>query len=163
MDIYLYLKAKEKILNWNYINNSLQKLELLEFFKVFNHFTKTWFEDEKESEIDIEIGKYIFNSGTYGNDKNNRLNSLFSVKENNIEKSKMKSIFSLLFPSLEVMQIGYPILKKFPFLLPFFFVIRGLKIVLFRRNRLNQINSTLKIDKNELNKRKEFHNKAGLK
>lgn len=163
MDIYLYLKAKEKTLNWDYINNSLQKLELLEFFKVFNHFTKTWFEDEEESEIDIEIGKYIFNSGTYGNDKNNRLNSLFSVKENNIEKSKMKSIFSLIFPSLEVMQVGYPTLKKFPFLLPFFFVIRGLKIVLFRRDRLNQINSTLKIDKDELNKRKEFHNKAGLK
>lgn len=163
MDIYLYLKAKEKTLNWDYINNSLQKLELLEFFKVFNHFTKTWFEDEEESEIDIEIGKYIFNSGTYGNDKNNRLNSLFSVKENNIEKSKMKSIFSLIFPSLEVMQVGYPTLKKFPFLLPFFFVIRGLKIVLFRRDRLNQINSTLKIDKDELNKRREFHNKAGLK
>lgn len=163
MDIYLYLKAKEKTLNWNYINNSLQELELLEFFKVFNYFTKTWFEDEKESEIDIEIGKYIFNSGTYGNDKNNRLNSLFSVKESNIEKSKMKSIFSLLFPSLEVMKVGYPTLKKFPFLLPFFFVIRGLKIVLFRRDRLNQINSTLKIDRDELNKRKEFHNKAGLK
>lgn len=163
MDIYLYLKAKEKTLNWDYINNSLQKLELLEFFKVFNHFTKTWFEDEEENEIDIEIGKYIFNSGTYGNDKNNRLNSLFSVKENNIEKSKMKSIFSLLFPSLEVMKVGYPILKKSPFLLPIFFVIRGLKIVLFRRDRLNQINSTLKIDKDELNKRKEFHNKAGLK
>lgn len=163
MDIYLYLKAKEKTLNWDYINNSLQKLELLEFFKVFNHFTKTWFEDEEESEIDIEIGKYIFNSGTYGNDKNNRLNSLFSVKENNIEKSKMKSIFSLIFPSLEVMQVGYPTLKKFPFLLPFFFVIRGLKIILFRRDRLSQINSTLKIDKDELNKRREFHNKAGLK
>lgn len=163
MDIYLYLKAKEKTLNWEYINDSLKKLELLEFFKVFNHFTKTWFEDEEESEIDIEIGKYIFNSGTYGNDKNNRLNSLFSVKENNIEKSKMKSIFSLLFPSLEVMQVSYPTLKKFPFLLPFFFVIRGLKIILFRRDRLNQINSTLKIDKDELNKRREFHNKAGLK
>ena len=138
-------------------------MKLLEFFKVFNHFTKTWFEDEEENEIDIEIGKYIFNSGTYGNDKNNRLNSLFSVKENNIEKSKMKSIFSLLFPSLEVMQIGYPILKKSPFLLPFFFIIRGLKIVLFRRDRLYQINSTLKIDRDELNKRKEFHNKAGLR
>jgi hypothetical protein len=163
MDIYLYLKAKEKTLNWSYINDTLKKLELLEFFKVFNHFTKTWFEDEKESEIDIKIGKYIFNSGTYGNDKNNRLNTLFSVKENNIEKSKMKSIFSLIFPSLEVMQVGYPILKKFPFLLPIFYVIRGLKVVLFRRDRLNQINSTLKIDKNELNKRKEFHNKAGLR
>lgn len=163
MDIYLYLKAKEQSLNWSYINDSLQKLELLEFFKVFNHFTKTWFEDEKESEIDIEIGKYIFNSGTYGNDKNNRLNSLFSIKESNIEKSKMKSIFSLIFPSLEVMQVGYPTLKKFPFLLPIFFIIRGLKIVLFRRDRLNQINSTLKIDRDELNKRKEFHNKAGLR
>lgn len=75
----------------------------------------------------------------------------------------MKSIFSLLFPSLEVMQIGYPILKKSPFLLPFFFIIRGLKIVLFRRDRLYQINSTLKIDRDELNKRKEFHNKAGLR
>ena len=163
MDIYLYLKAKEKTLNWSYINNSLQKLKLLEFFKVFNHFTKTWFEDEEESEIDIEIGKYIFNSGTYGNTKNNRLNILFSAKEISIKKSKVKSIFSIIFPSLEIMQISYPILKKLPFFLPFFYVIRGLNIVLFKRARLSQINSTLKIDKDELNKRKEFHNKAGLK
>ncbi len=163
MDIYLYLKAKEKTLNWEYINDSLKKLELLEFFKVFNHFTKTWFEDEEESEIDIEIGKYIFNSGTYGNDKNNRLNSLFLVKENNIEKSKMKSIFSLLFPSLEVMQVGYPTLKKFPFLLPIFFIIRGLKVILFKRNNLNNIREIITLDKNELNKRKDFHSKTGLK
>ncbi|WP_302162818.1 nucleotidyltransferase family protein [uncultured Fusobacterium sp.] len=163
MDIYLYLKAKEKILNWDYINNSLQKLELLEFFKIFNHFTKTWFEDEKESEIDIEIGKYIFNSGTYGNTKNNRLNILFSAKEINIKKSKVKSIFSIIFPSLEIMQISYPILKKLPFFLPIFFIIRGLKVILFKRKNLNYISDIFKINKDDLNKRKDFHSKTGLK
>ena len=86
MDIYIYLKAKEKTLNWEYINDSLNKLKLYDFFEVFNHFIKVWFEDEKENEIDIEIGKYIFRSGTYGNEKNNRLNSLFSVKEKQYRK-----------------------------------------------------------------------------
>lgn len=163
MDIYLYLKAKKESLNWNYINKSLKKLKLLEFFKAFNHFTKTWFEDEEENEIDIEIGKYIFNSGTYGNKKNNRLNSLSLEKGKNIQINKIKSIFSLIFPNLKSMQSGYPTLKKYPFLLPIFFIIRGLKVILFKRNNLNNIREIITLDKNELNKRKDFHSKTGLK
>ena len=61
------------------------------------------------------------------------------------------------------MQAGYPTLKKYPFLLPIFFIIRGLKVILFKRNNLNNIREIITLDKNELNKRKEFHNKAGLK
>lgn len=163
MDIYIYLKAKEKILNWEYINDSLNKLKLYDFFKVFNHFIKVWFEDEKENEIDIEIGKYIFRSGTYGNEKNNRLNSLLLIGGKNSSQNKAKSILSIIFPNLELMQVGYPILKSFPFLLPIFYVIRGIKIILFKRKRLNQFNSILKVTEDELRKRKEIFLKIGLK
>lgn len=163
MDIYIYLKAKEKTLNWEYINDSLNKLKLYDFFKVFNHFIKVWFEDEKENEIDIEIGKYIFRSGTYGNEKNNRLNSLLLIEGKNSSQNKAKSILSIIFPNLELMQVGYPILKSFPFLLPIFYVIRGIKIILFKRKRLNQFNSILKVTEDELRKRKEIFLKIGLK
>ena len=163
MDIYIYLKAKEKTLNWEYINDSLNKLKLYDFFEVFNHFIKVWFEDEKENEIDIEIGKYIFRSGTYGNEKNNRLNSLLLIEGKNSSQNKAKSILSIIFPNLELMQVGYPILKSFPFLLPIFYVVRGIKIILFKRKRLNQFNSILKVTEDELRKRKEIFLKIGLK
>ena len=61
------------------------------------------------------------------------------------------------------MQSGYPTLKKYPFLLPIFFIIRGLKVILFKRNNLNNIREIITLDKNELNKRKDFHSKTGLK
>ena len=163
IDIYIYLKTKEKTLNWEYINDSLNKLKLYDFFKVFNHFTKVWFEDEKENEIDIEIGNYIFRSGTYGNEKNNRLNSLLLIEGKNSSQNKAKFILSIMFPSLGLMQVGYPILKSFPFLLPIFYIIRGIKIILFKRKRLNQFNSILKVTEDELRKRKEIFLKIGLK
>ncbi len=65
--------------------------------------------------------QYIYNGGVYGSAENNA--AIYKSKNN----SSWSYVLDRLFLPYRDMTVTYPILKKFPFLLPFFWVVRWIK------------------------------------
>lgn len=149
LDIWLYIQEKRQSLDWNYIFFNLEKLKLKNFYFNFIHLGEVWFGNEKETDIDVEIGKYIFSSGTYGNSKNNNLNNILN-KNNRTFLGKIIAIFFLCFPKLYNMEESYPILKRHPFLLIFCYIHRGIKKIFFDRKKFKQVKEILDGDKEKM-------------
>lgn len=162
LDIWLYIQEKKQSLDWNYIFSTLEKLKLKSFYFNFTHLGEVWFGTEKENDIDVEIGKYIFSSGTYGNSKNNNLNNILN-KNNKTFLGKIIAIYSLCFPKLYNLEESYPVLRKYPFLLIFCYIHRGIKKIFFDRKKFKQVKEILDGDRKSIDYLKTLHKKSGLK
>ncbi len=95
-----------------------QKLDLLADF---------WFADGETSDDVEETAAFVFLSGVFGNETNNYLSAILKGEYND---KKSSYIFSRLFPPLKKIAPRYPILKKLPFLLPLFWIIRLISALL---------------------------------
>ena len=79
------------------------------------------FSGAKMDAIDDLVLKYIFNGGVYGSLENHI--AVDKIKR----KSSVAYLFKRLFPPYKHMIIPYPFLKKAPYLIPVFWVIRWIK------------------------------------
>lgn len=129
MDIYVYLKQKEKTLDWELIYSQLSKVGKAQICRDVIAVSKIWFGDFPPSEKYKEFERFILSSGTYGT----RLNS-------NLNKHKKMGTFRFiihrLFPPLYIMQMVFPFLKKVPFLFPLMWPVRLVYRALFRSKKI---------------------------
>jgi hypothetical protein len=66
-------------------------------------------------------------------------------------------MFSAIFPSLELMQLSYNILYKYPILYPFFWPVRWVDALLHRRGNISR---KLSIIRNMTDEKIESHQRA---
>lgn len=129
MDIYVYLKQKEKTLDWELIYSQLSKVGKAQTCRDVIAVSKIWFGDFPPSEKYKEFERFILSSGTYGT----RLNS-------NLNKHKKMGTFRFvihrLFPPLYIMQMVFPFLEKVPFLFPLMWPVRLIYRALFRSKKI---------------------------
>lgn len=140
-DIYLFLKSYPE-LDLDYIYKELENLQLLGFFKNVKKTLDVWFNGEECNEIAEFITAKIFESGVYGT----RLayiqaEALKLAKGKNVKKAKSKKKLAMAFPPYRRMCNIFPVLKKAPILLPFLWVWRLIRTVLFRRKKISELNS----------------------
>lgn len=136
IDFYIFLKEKEKILNWTYIQDELQHIvmyeesNILESEKLLRQTAKHYFSDEitLTSEEENLICTMI-NAGTYGNLGNliNRTSDILNVN------SKSEYLFRRLFPNKKWWSVNYPKTEKYPFLIPIYFFYRFYRLLTIRR------------------------------
>ncbi len=114
-DFYLIFKKK------NYDEASLlkrmEKENLLDFYKNLSGLIGVWFFGEKITKELSDFEVYTVTGGTYGNLENAYLR----------KRKKTGGIalfFERLFPPYSIMSQRYPVLKKCPILLPFFYPVR---------------------------------------
>ena len=129
LDIWVYIKKYGKDLDWNLIRQTLSEMALDRFEIQIRKLLKVWFLDEPWSETSELVTGYILSSYTHGTRKNEAASSLASSGKN-----KSQRAFGLVFPPLSYMRKRYFVLKKLPFLLPFFWIIR-LICAPFSKNR----------------------------
>ena len=131
LDVYVFLKNHE--LDWLYIESEISKLEMSDFEKAnhqlaLNLFTRKALTDKEKKMLD-----YILASGTYGSTMSMQLNAGQKIAEYGRLKYFMKR---LTLPYSQMLE-EYPVLKKAPYLYPFYWLsrllIRGL---FFRRKQL---------------------------
>ncbi len=98
---------------------------------------------EFESTVKEQIGLWFGQETVRTDDASLKILSdgVYGKKENQIEKSvakggKKKYILARLFPKLSFMRTEFPVLAKFPFLYPFCWLWRLIRVVLFRRKKL---------------------------
>lgn len=143
MDAYVFLTAKEKNLDWDYIAAELQALGILAFEKQARELAmKLFSEHALESvpsltEEEQEMFLYFAESGTYGTMKKrvqNRLQELQPEGAGFTRASRWKYLKKRLFPEMEWFQNCYPFLARHKILIPFFLAGRMVRGILFRRD-----------------------------
>ena len=114
MDMYIQHKYLYPTLNKRVLEEELEKLGLSDFLEKIIEIADKWFgKGDLESLSKEEL--YILTSGTFGNSKN----VIANRKEG---KSKGEYVITRLFPTSAEMKNIYGILRKYPVLLPFFYV-----------------------------------------
>ncbi|MCQ2459625.1 MAG: nucleotidyltransferase family protein, partial [Ruminococcus sp.] len=148
VDTYVYLNKFSDIMNWEYIHEECQKLEIDEFeeksrklaLKVFSSTDFPELNEDEEKMLDYYLG-----SGTYGTVSNKALNRMKKLKAETGEVSKLKYFLHRVFPPLKVYKNWFPFFYKYKFLLPIGWAYRLLRGI-FCKNRM--IKAEIKAIKN---------------
>lgn len=164
-DEWIYLKHNGDILNFEYINSEFKKINLLKFADNFKNMTIKWFEGLETTELEEEMTKYIFESGTYGSIVHEQSVKVLLGKEGkrNFESNKLLYMLRLIFPSIKYMKARNHVLKKWPILLPYFYIER-ICVAMFKKRKL-AVHSIKGLDSYNVDKAKEIHNlheKSGI-
>ena len=136
IDQYFLMKSYGDKLDWNYINEILTKMNYVEFEKMCKDLAGVWFGDGDMTEELEGPAEFIINSGAFGTFEQYQKWSYERYKREQGIKSKKGFFFRRMFMERERMEFIYPILKKYPLFLPFCWVHRLFKAVLFNRGRV---------------------------
>lgn len=114
-----------------YITAQLEKLNLLTFYKNVQDLLAAWFDGKEFTKAAEQITRIAFQGGIYSYEESEMVSSMIKLKK---EKSSLKRgglgwVFRRLFPSVEIVECSYPMVKKMPILLPLFWCIRLIKMV----------------------------------
>lgn len=157
LDVYLYNETYKDVLNDAILNRIFQELEILDFAKNMKHIAYKWFETEKINDFD-EVEAFILK----GRNLNNRVN--YSIEKND---GKLNFFIQLLFPKMEIMREKFPVLKRFPLLLPAMWITRIVKDVASKETSLKTRFDTIKLikeaDTENVQKVKDIYNRLGIK
>lgn len=131
LDVYIYLQAKEAIMNWDYINEELEKVQVSDFEGKVRHLSQKVFSKElqKLTKKEEELLKYFLYSGTYGTLENHVQHRL-----DQFETDKKGYIIKRLVPDEEFYKNYVPFVYEHKWSRPFFIIFRLVR-GLFRKDR----------------------------
>ena len=140
-DIYLFLREYPE-LDLDYVYTELEKLQLLEFFKNVKKTLDVWFNGAECDEIAQFITAKIFDNGVYGNMVNALKSEALKFSKGTDERGakRKKRLYMIFLPYSRMCDL-FPVLKKAPILLPFLWIWRLIRAVLFRRDNVKKLNS----------------------
>ncbi len=153
----LYICYSNWGLDLQKVRDLLEELELSSFHNNLKALWEHWFLETPSTDTTEALGSYILHSGVFGNEEQRATDRLLSAeREGNY-------IFSRLFPPYRLMKGYFPILRKLPFLLPFAWIWRAFRAVLFRRKKLTaELNAMSATDAHALNSKRQFYRHCGL-
>lgn len=149
LDFYVYLSAEEHNMDFKYIQNECEKLEMSEF-EASNRilckkvFSKEFLVDYKEfsnslSKSEHEMLEYYFSSGVYGTAEHGIENRIAKYQKKTGNKSKLRYTLHRLFPSINTYKSYYPFFYKYKFLLPIAWFYRLLRMLFSKKRRKTAI------------------------
>ena len=153
--------CREKLgaLDFDYVNNELEKLHLKEFYFNVSMTLDALFGEGESNEMTEHISDYIFESGPYGT----KLQTLISNRAKSANSSKTGEAVAIVFLPLENMKLEFPILKKLPFLLPVFWIVRWFRTLFFRKERIKKnVRKLGRVTDNDVKDYKDFMTYVGL-
>lgn len=84
---------------------------------------RVWFSDEKADALIHQMEEYILPSGVYGNTKN-----MIAVARTQ-GSGACEYLLQRILPPLEILKLQYPALNKHPWLLPWYWICRAIRLV----------------------------------
>ena len=137
-DLFVFAQTSPE-LDYQYIETELRKLRLYDFYKNTMATIAAWFEGGEETAMTDHLTDSIFSSGVFGTDEEHVLSS--GVKDAvhvKPEVVKWRRKMRLVFPSAKNLAKMYPILEKCKLVLPFVWVHRWIRVLLFKRQSIRQ-------------------------
>lgn len=124
----------------DYICAQLQKLKLLDFYRNILDLLDTWFEGAAPTGAVEILTQTAFRGGIYTLEESQMTVSVIKLTKetSSLSGSKYKWLWRKLFPSASVLSQRFPILKKYPVLLPFAWAVRWFDALFLRRDRLKR-------------------------
>ena len=143
IDCYLYLKQNE--LDFNYINQELGKIGLLEFSNKFSTLAIKVFDEQELNDEEKEMLLFIASSGTYGTLEN-------SVTKGVKERGRFRYLMRRIFPPMSFYKTAYPRLYKTKVLIPLAWFMRLFRIIFKNPKRATAEIKLITKSKKEKNK-----------
>lgn len=160
VDFYVWLQRYPSM-DFEYIENELQKLKLIVFYKNVRKLLDVWFNGANGDEITDFLTDKVFGGGVYGN-----VDISLSAGLKESKKSKHYRFIhavKMIFPPYSAMKTKYSVLKKLPFLLPLFWPIRWFAVLFFRPKEIkNQFDILKKMKKENVKNYQAELNFVGL-
>lgn len=139
LDLWIWQQKYPRIDN-SQVEKNLDQMHLIPFYQNTLKMLSLWFDDAQPDEKSLFMSDYIFSSGSWGTKETHLTSSALrkAHETGSIRKGMGKTVSNILFPSVEYMLPQYPVLKKAPWLLPVFWVVRGFRTLLFRRQYIQR-------------------------
>ncbi|MBR6825754.1 MAG: nucleotidyltransferase family protein, partial [Oscillospiraceae bacterium] len=153
----LFICQRQWSLDQTKVDRLLEDLELTDFHRKISALWEAWFLDGESDDFTEELGTYILHSGVFGNEPQRATDRMLAEGQNR------NYFLARLFPPYRTMKKYFPILQKLPILLPFAWIWRAIRALLFRRKKLvAELHAVSDIDDAALDSRKTFYKKCGL-
>lgn len=144
-DLWVY-RQKHTDLEWDYIHNELEKLELDRFYRNIETVLGVWFEGREPDEMAEFITTYVMRSGAYGTHEAGVVAAgvkQMQIGGGNAKRTRGRVFAKRVFLPYDGMTMKYPVLKKWPILLPVFWVVRWFDALLHKRQNISRVNKEL--------------------
>lgn len=165
-DVYIMLKNFQ--IDWDYVNNQLKGIGLLQFHQTIRLLIRQWFLSEdlhriseknmlSSDEIKL-LTKYILRGGAFGSRKQQEINHIVSRGDEKL------SIRKKLFPNMTTMVNYYgQSLHRHPFLLPFYWIrLNFSRLLHLNKESRAIINNMNSITEKEVSETKKVMDICGL-
>ena len=116
--IDLFVLEKNLKIDYQMLNELLEKSKLTKFYDVLNNIKDAWLNDKELDKANEKVANFIISGGAYGSRENSIL--IENVKTG----SKIKYFFSRMFLPYRKLKLVYPVLQKHKWLYPFYQVVR---------------------------------------
>lgn len=165
LDVWVYLNAYGDVLDFDKTNSRLEKCELLEFENNVRNLCEYWFDGKEASKKTTELGMYIAASGDFGTYEqlvaSNMAQNAVGTSSRTI--SKFMLLTKSFFWPYSYMKERYPNLKRYPVLLPIYWLCRAFNAAFVEKDRGEKIlNKYDNIDLDYGKKLIEFKKEIGL-
>ena len=127
LDVYVFLKKCEGLLDFDYVFSEMEKLELSEFEEKNRCLALNLFGNNEMTGDNREMLEYVVHSGAYGNVENSVRNRLKKCGGGGL--GKIRYVLSKLFPPVNSMKSTYPKLREHEIYYPALIVFRLLKAI----------------------------------
>lgn len=161
IDIYIFRKKYDMVMDQQYIQNELEKCGLQFFAGYMERLAEIWLGNAEWDEFSEQLFTYMMGSGIYGKDENGIWSKF--TEENMQEKDAtvhhLKSWY--YFPPLHYMSEYYPWLEQKPFLLPVAWGIRFWRGV-FKKKGIHKREMLENMDSEKVKVYQEIYRKMHL-
>ena len=164
VDLWVY-SLNNQNMDFSYIENILDQLSILEFYKNISRTIDVWFDEKSSDDVTNIITDFIFNSGSWGTEDNHAAARTVKSKQlgGSLFIGKINVVIEAAFPPLEQLKHRYTILKKHSYLLPAIWVWRWIDAFKNRRYNFDAYKKQVgKVLNNEISDFEESLNKVGL-
>ena len=143
MDVYVFLdflKNEKYEFDQEYLETQLKALELWEFRKLTEQLAENWFEKGIIGEFK-EIEELIIVSGIYGTKEQNYRATIERLRKKYHSYGVARTIYvgEKVFLRYKQMCVLYPVLKKYPILLPLYWAYRIIKTIVKKRSEIKRM------------------------
>ena len=142
-DIYVFLREKKDVLDWDYITGELRPLEINEFEAETRELANKLFGADRYdlAEEEGKLLQYLMGAGTYGSTENGINRKLREIQQDDrtlTRWTKIRYAWKRLFPDRAFMGKYAPFCKKHVWSIPFFWIYRLINSAIFKRKTIKR-------------------------
>lgn len=138
-DVYVYLNLYKDLLDRNYIDTELKKLNLKKFASYMEYLADVWFGSAESNEDSRLVTDYFANSGMYGTYSHYKVKEVSGDQGSKYWLNKLWIQLKIIFPGIDCMKIRFPFVEKYPFLLPACWIARIFRVVFFDQEKVKAL------------------------